>query len=165
MRRESAILLATAVWLQLAGSVVACELPVRDGPPVLSRRPVIGENALITSGFGMRHHPLLKRLLMHTGVDWAASIGTPVVAAQQGIVASVAVSAELGAIVIVNHGEGWQTLYGHLSSTQVIEGDCVAPGAIIGKVGTTGQTPGPALHFEVQRMGQPLDPLLFVAWR
>jgi murein DD-endopeptidase MepM/ murein hydrolase activator NlpD len=96
---------------------------------------------------------------MHTGVDWAAAVGTPIIAAGAGRVAYVGRMGYHGNTVILDHGRNWRTLYAHLSSFDVAEGDCVASGTVIGRVGATGLTSGPALHFEVQQNGWPLDPM------
>jgi murein DD-endopeptidase MepM/ murein hydrolase activator NlpD len=107
----------------------------------------------------MRLHPILGTRKMHTGVDWAAPIGTPVLAAAGGRVASAGVEGELGGTIRIDHGAGWQTVYAHLSAIEVGEGDCVAALSVIGKVGSTGLSSGPKLHLEVRANGQPLDPL------
>lgn len=96
---------------------------------------------------------------MHTGVDWSASPGTPVMAAGAGRVLEVGRKGMNGNIVLVEHGAGWQTLYAHLSSFDVKVGDCVKFGEVIGKVGSTGLTDGPVLHFEILQFGWPIDPM------
>jgi murein DD-endopeptidase MepM/ murein hydrolase activator NlpD len=113
----------------------------------------------LTSGFGVRFNPLLNERRLHSGIDWAAPAGTQVIAASVGRVVSATVSDELGNTVLIDHGAGWQTLYGHLASFDVRDGDCVKFGTDIGKVGATGRAYGPVLHFEVRRDGQPIDPM------
>lgn len=161
MRYQLAVLIAAMEWILWPTGGTACELPAVDSErlPALIRKPVLGDEVRLVSGFGMRRHPLLGQLRLHTGIDWAASIGTPVVSSGDGRVVSVAVHGEFGNTVVLDHGAGWRTLYGHLSSTQVVAGDCLSRGAIIGKVGATGLASGPILHFEVHRGGQPIDPL------
>ena len=127
--------------------------------PLHTRKPLSGDDAHLTTGFGMRLHPILGTRKMHMGIDWAAPIGTPVVAAAGGRVASAGVEGELGKTVRIDHGAGWQTVYAHLSAFDVGEGDCVAALNVIGKVGSTGLASGPNLHLEVRANGQPLDPL------
>jgi murein DD-endopeptidase MepM/ murein hydrolase activator NlpD len=83
----------------------------------------------------------------------------PVIAAAAGRVVSTTASAELGNTVLIDHGAGWQTLYGYLGGFDVREGDCVAFGTVIGKVGSTGLAVGPSLHFEVRRDGHPINPM------
>ena len=86
--------------------------------PLHTRKPVSGEDVRLTTGFGMRLHPLLNTRKMHTGIDWAAPIGTPVLAARGGRVVSARTEGELGNAVRIDHGAGWQTLYAHLSGLQ-----------------------------------------------
>jgi murein DD-endopeptidase MepM/ murein hydrolase activator NlpD len=148
--------------LLLSGeAAAACELPPGDAnrSPLQTRKPVVGDKVRITYGFGMRQHPLLMVQRLHTGVDWAAPIGTGVVAAGQGRVVFAKTWEAYGKAILIDHGAGWQTLYSQLSSMNVREGDCVAQGAPIGKVGITGLSTGPHLHFEVRRDGQPVDPM------
>ena len=161
MRYELAALITAMGWILWPTGGAACELPAVDSerPPALIRKPVLSDHVRFVSGFGMRRHPLLGQLRMHTGIDWAASIGTPVVSSGDGRVVSVAVHGEYGNTIVLDHGAGWQTLYGHLSKTEVVSGDCLSRGAVIGKLGATGLASGPTLHFEVQRWQQPIDPL------
>ena len=160
MQARTAVIAIAALVLS-APAAAACELPGGDlkRSPLQTRRPVIGEDARITSGYGMRHHPLLAVKRMHNGVDWAAPTGTQVVAAGPGRVVSTRVDGEYGNVVRVDHGGGWQTLYAQLAAFDVSEGDCVGVRGPIGKVGATGIASGPHLHFEVHFNGQPLDPL------
>jgi murein DD-endopeptidase MepM/ murein hydrolase activator NlpD len=127
--------------------------------PLHTRRPLSSDDAHLTTGFGMRLHPILGTRKMHTGIDWTAPIGTPVLAAAGGRVASAGVEGELGKTVRIDHGAGWQTVYAHLSAIDVGEGDCVAALSVIGKVGSTGLASGPKLHLEVRADDRPLDPL------
>jgi murein DD-endopeptidase MepM/ murein hydrolase activator NlpD len=119
-------------------------------------RPVAGR---ITSGFGYRIHPILGVRKMHTGVDIAASTGTPIQAAAPGRVIHSGEMGGYGRCIIIDHGGGVATLYGHCSSLSVWAGQQVKQGQTIGRVGTTGLTTGPHLHFEVRRNGTPVDPL------
>jgi murein DD-endopeptidase MepM/ murein hydrolase activator NlpD len=107
----------------------------------------------------MVFHPLLNEKRMHTGLDWAADRGTPIMAAARGQVVEAGRKGTYGNIVLIDHGSGHRTLYGHLLEFSVSPGDCVEFGTIIGKVGSTGLSAGPLLHFEVQENGQPVDPL------
>jgi murein DD-endopeptidase MepM/ murein hydrolase activator NlpD len=116
----------------------------------------------ISSGFGMRVHPLSGERRMHTGVDYAAGIGTPVEAAGDGrvrLAASKHWYGGYGRAIIIDHGQGVQTLYGHLSVVGVVPGQVVHKGMIIGKVGKTGYVTGPHLHYEMRRDGVPFNPL------
>ena len=154
-------LLAVSAWLLAAHAAQACELPAGglDSAPIETRRPLHGEDVRLTSGFGLRRHPLLEVTKMHTGVDWAAPPGTPVFAAGRGRVMFAGAKGEYGNAVVIEHGGGWQTLYSQLLRIAVSEGDCVAFGAVIGQVGSTGLSAGPHLHFEVVRDGKHLDPM------
>lgn len=121
-------------------------------------RPVPGP---VVSGFGMRFHPILHYYRMHTGVDMHASYGTPVRAADKGMVVFAGWRGGYGKCVIIDHGSGVATLYAHLSDISVGEGQIVSRGQVIGAVGSTGLSTGPHLHFEVRRYGTPVDPMSF----
>jgi murein DD-endopeptidase MepM/ murein hydrolase activator NlpD len=115
----------------------------------LMRNPVKGGR--YTSGFGARNHPLLKYLKMHTGVDWAAPSGTPILAAGDGTVEKVGREGGYGNYIRIRHANGFATAYGHMSRfAQGVEpGVSVKQGQIIGYVGSTGMSTGPHCHFEV----------------
>lgn len=130
----------------------------REGAIVLAR-PV---EASVTSGFGMRVHPILRKSRMHSGVDYAASYGTPVKAAESGQVFAAGSMGGYGKAVIILHGRGISTLYAHLSEISVAEGRKVEKGQVIGKVGSTGLSTGPHLHFEVRVNGVPQNPANYV---
>ncbi len=115
----------------------------------LMRNPVKGGR--YTSGFGKRRHPLLKRVRMHTGVDWAAPSGTPILAAGDGTVERVGRHGGYGNYVRIRHANGFVTAYGHMRrfAAGVEPGVTVKQGQTIGYVGSTGFSTGPHLHFEV----------------
>jgi murein DD-endopeptidase MepM/ murein hydrolase activator NlpD len=115
----------------------------------LMRNPVKGGR--YTSGFGARNHPLLKYRRMHTGVDWAAPTGTPILAAGDGTVERVGREGGYGNYVRIRHANGFATAYGHMSryAPGVTPGVSVKQGQIIGFVGSTGLSTGPHCHFEV----------------
>ncbi|MGE0024226.1 MAG: M23 family metallopeptidase [Hyphomicrobium sp.] len=127
--------------------------------PLVTRRPVSGEDVRLTSGYGLRLHPLLNERRLHTGVDWAAPTGTPVTAAGKGRVISAGREGFYGNKVVIDHGGGWQSVYAQLDRFSVKAGDCVEARDQIGTVGTTGLSSGPHLHFEVLREGQTIDPM------
>ena len=151
--------LGLAAWLALAHPGAACETLESRNSPLETRKLVLSQKARLASGFGVRMHPLLGYLRMHTGVDWAAPSGVPVVAAGRGRVSAAGSDGAYGNRVIIDHGGPWQTLYAQLDSFSVREGDCVRAGTIIGAVGSTGLSVGPHLHFEVRRDGEPIDPM------
>jgi murein DD-endopeptidase MepM/ murein hydrolase activator NlpD len=119
-------------------------------------RPVPGG---VSSGFGMRFHPILNYSRMHQGVDLRASFGTPIVAVSDGRVEFAGWHGGHGNAVELNHGGGLETLYGHMSRILVRPGQSIHRGAVIGLVGSTGLSTGPHLHFEVHRNGVAVNPL------
>ncbi len=119
-------------------------------------RPV---NAPMTSGFGMRHHPILRRTRMHNGIDFGAKSGTPIRAAADGVVIASTYSGGFGNMVILDHGGGISTLYGHCSRRAVAAGQRVSRGQVIAYVGSTGLSTGPHLHWEVRVNGRPVNPM------
>ncbi|MDR2072288.1 MAG: M23 family metallopeptidase [Spirochaetaceae bacterium] len=117
----------------------------------------------ITSPFGMRPSPFTGRPQYHQGLDLAAPTGTEVYAAREGIVADLGTDPVYGNYIIIAHEDNWVSLYGHLSSFSTTLHSRVGKDTIIGKVGSTGQSTGPHLHFELRKNGTALDPskLLF----
>ncbi|MDR7420926.1 MAG: peptidoglycan DD-metalloendopeptidase family protein [Armatimonadota bacterium] len=113
----------------------------------------------LTSRFGYRLHPLFGRRHFHAGIDIAAPRGAPVRAAAAGTVIFAGWYGGYGKLVVLDHGEGTSTLYGHLSAILVAAGARVARDQVIGRVGSTGYATGPHLHFEVRHDGRPVDPL------
>jgi murein DD-endopeptidase MepM/ murein hydrolase activator NlpD len=116
----------------------------------------------ITSGFGVRVHPIFGTKRMHTGVDFSGSSGTPIRAAAEGVVVVAAERGGYGNAVIIDHGNALATLYAHQSRMAVGEGAKVTRGQVIGYVGSTGFATGPHLHFEVRVNGNPVDPLRYL---
>ena len=125
----------------------------------LMRTPVSG--ARITSGFGMRRHPVLGYSKMHTGVDFGAPRGTPIHAAGNGVVTYAAWRGGYGRAVMIRHDNGYVTLYAHQSriARGIRKGVRVRQGQVIGYVGSTGRSTGPHLHFEVRLNNRPVNPL------
>jgi murein DD-endopeptidase MepM/ murein hydrolase activator NlpD len=118
-------------------------------------RPVPGA---ITSRYGPRVHPVFGDIRVHTGVDLAAGYGERVRGAKAGTVILARNWGGYGRTVVIDHGGGLSTLYAHLSSLSVKDGDTVAAGTVVGKVGTSGLSTGAHLHFEVRRHGDDVDP-------
>ncbi|HWQ70715.1 MAG TPA: peptidoglycan DD-metalloendopeptidase family protein [Desulfitobacteriaceae bacterium] len=115
----------------------------------------------ISSPFGWRTHPITGRKSLHTGIDLPASAGTAINSVGAGDVILAGLYGAYGNAVIIDHGGGLSTLYGHQSQIAVSEGQSVAQGQIIGYVGSTGLSTGPHLHFEVRINGNPTDPLQY----
>jgi murein DD-endopeptidase MepM/ murein hydrolase activator NlpD len=112
----------------------------------------------VSSGFGMRMHPILGYSRMHRGIDFRASYGTPILAVSDGRVAFAGWHGGHGRAVAINHGGGLGTMYAHMSRIAVAPGTAVRRGQVIGYVGSTGLSTGPHLHFEVLRNGAAVDP-------
>jgi murein DD-endopeptidase MepM/ murein hydrolase activator NlpD len=127
--------------------------------PAFTGRFIRPVNAPITSGFGMRFHPVLRIRRMHAGVDFGAPTGTPIVAAADGEVIASAYMGGYGNTVILDHGGGYSTVYAHASRIYVAAGQRVRQGQRIAAVGSTGLSTGPHLHFEVRVNGRAVNPL------
>ena len=161
MRLPGAVL-PFAASLFAAGSALACDVPGAGAERLALKtvKPVTGDDVRLTAGFGLRVHPLLMTRKMHTGIDWAAAPGTPVIAAAAGRIVETGPRGEYGNAVLIDHGGGWYTFYSQLQRFADIQpGACVAAGAEIAYVGSTGLSSGPHLHFEVRHNGKHLDPL------
>ena len=115
-------------------------------------------DARLSSGFGMRFHPILGFSRMHQGVDLAAPAGTPIVAAAEGIVRFAGAHGGYGNFVQVEHNGGMGSGYGHMSTIVVRPGQMVRQGDLLGTVGSTGLSTGPHCHFEIYRGGVAIDP-------
>jgi murein DD-endopeptidase MepM/ murein hydrolase activator NlpD len=117
----------------------------------LMRRPVRGDNVRLTSGYGVRRHPILNIPKMHTGVDWATAPGTPIMAAGSGVIEQAGRWGQYGNYIRIRHANGYKTAYGHMLkfAPGVSTGVKVRQGQIIGYVGSTGVSSGPHVHFEV----------------
>lgn len=115
----------------------------------------------VSSQFGMRSHPVLRRVRMHHGVDYSAPTGTPVVAAASGVVVKAGWENGYGKVIRIRHDRGRTTVYGHLSAieSEVRAGRRIQQNQLIGRVGSTGLSTGPHLHYEVQENGRPVDPV------
>ena len=119
-------------------------------------------DAEITSGFGYRMHPILGYQKFHSGIDFGADSGSTIRAAAAGVVIYAQWYGGYGNAVIVDHGSGITTLYGHAEGFYVAEGATVQKGQPIAAVGSTGLSTGPHLHFEVRQNGEPIDPVPYL---
>ena len=115
----------------------------------------------VTSGFGYRNHPIFKQRRLHAGIDIPAGTGQSIYAAGDGTVVLAGSYGGYGNAVVIDHGDGMQTVYAHQSKLAVSDGAQVLAGDTIGYVGSTGFSTGPHLHFEIRLGGSPTDPL---AW-
>jgi murein DD-endopeptidase MepM/ murein hydrolase activator NlpD len=115
----------------------------------------------VNSFFGTRRHPITGEIDNHTGIDINTAYGTEVLAAADGTVTLAKWNGDYGNCVIIDHGDGNQTLYAHMSAVDVRVGDAVAQGQAVGLVGSTGTSTGPHIHFETIVNGSPVDPLMF----
>ena len=125
------------------------------------RRPLAGRME-VTSGYGPRIDPFLGRMALHAGMDLREEPGTPVRATAGGKVVSAGWSGGYGNMVDIEHENDLSTRYGHLSMISVAEGQYVSPGTILGRVGSTGRSTGPHLHYEVRIDGEAVDPTRFL---
>ena len=125
------------------------------------RKPVAGELD-VSSPFGVRIDPFLGRAAMHTGVDLRGDLGEPVHATAGGIVQIAGRDGGYGKMVEIDHGNGFSTRYGHLSEIDVKVGQEVRLGAIVGRIGSTGRSTGPHLHYETRINGEAVDPQKFL---
>jgi murein DD-endopeptidase MepM/ murein hydrolase activator NlpD len=125
------------------------------GPPVRA--------TAISSGFGYRKDPFLHRPALHAGLDFVAPSGTEVRATAPGVVVSAGWSGGYGQMVEIRHANGVSTRYGHLSQVLVGSGASVSAGTLVGRVGSTGRSTGPHLHYETRREGSAVDPQAYLS--
>ncbi len=125
-----------------------------------SRNPLDG--AAMTSGFGMRIHPVLGGRRGHKGIDLAMPVGTPVYATADGVISKADWFSSYGLFISIEHGGKIQTRFGHLSRLNVASGQSVKKGDLIGYVGTTGRSTGPHLHYEVRIAGVAVNPVPYM---
>ena len=152
---ETEIELLEASLDRMAGILDDRELVTMTYP---NRLPVQGHMPRISSGFGVRHDPFTGRLARHMGLDIPAAYGTAVLASGGGRVLTAGFRGPYGKAIVIDHGQGTQTLYGHCSELYVRAGELVMPRQKIAAVGSTGRSTGPHLHFEVIRNGKRVEP-------
>jgi murein DD-endopeptidase MepM/ murein hydrolase activator NlpD len=146
-------------WQNEDGSVDYLNEHGESSRKALMRTPIDG--ARISSGFGLRRHPILGYSRMHTGVDFAAPKGTPIYAAGSGDIMRIGWLGGYGNAIMIHHNKEYDTLYGHMSGfvPGMKVGRHVKQGDVIGYVGATGMATGPHLHYEVHYDGKPINPL------
>jgi len=152
---EAEIELLEASLDRMAGLLDDRDLKTMTYP---NRVPVQGRMPKISSGFGVRHDPFTGRLARHMGLDIPAAHGTAILASGGGRVVSAGFRGPYGKAIVIDHGHGTQTLYGHCSALYVRAGDLVLPRQKIAAVGSTGRSTGSHLHFEVIRNGKRVEP-------
>ena len=140
---------------------------VKNKEQLLSHTPAIQpvsnkDLSRIASGYGSRIDPVYKTIKFHYGLDFAAPQGTPIYATADGVTTVAGSTGNgYGNHVIINHGYGYETLYGHMVRVKVRNGQSVKRGEVIGWVGSTGKSTGPHCHYEVHKYGQKIDPIYF----
>jgi murein DD-endopeptidase MepM/ murein hydrolase activator NlpD len=140
---------------------------IKDKEKLLSCTPAIQpvnnkDLNRLASGYGYRIDPVYKTVKFHAGLDFAAPQGTPIYATADGrVVTSGNTGNGYGNHVVINHGYGYETLYGHMVRVKVRSGQTVKRGEVIGWVGSTGKSTGPHCHYEVHKLGHTLDPIYF----
>lgn len=155
LQKSQSVCLAAVLLLQLCVGL----LPAQAQP--LAYAPVSGQ---LSSGFGWRTDPINGSNRFHAGVDIAAPSGTPIYAPQNAKVAYSGTYKGYGNVVVLDHGYGLYTLYGHTSTYYVRAGEFISQGQVIAAVGTSGRSTGPHLHFEVHQNGQYVNPLSYLAY-
>ena len=151
---------ARSTFSDIAGVTTFSNRPFRAVRPVSTAAIPSGAplRTTMTSGFGMRIDPILGTRRLHSGVDLAAPSGSPIVATSDGMVSKAGWNGGYGLFVSLEHGGGLQTRYGHMSRLNVVAGQRVHTGDVIGFVGSTGRSTGPHLHFETRVDGQAVRP-------
>jgi murein DD-endopeptidase MepM/ murein hydrolase activator NlpD len=149
-----------AVQEQINAQIAAATSRGNPAPPQAGNgRFVLPVNGPVTSGFGARTHPIYGGSRMHNGIDISVSSGTPIKAGDDGVVVMAGANGGYGLWTLVDHGGGLATGYAHQSAIGVSVGQRVGRGQVIGRVGSTGASTGPHLHFEVRVNGSPVSPM------
>ncbi len=152
-----------ASWKALDNAAPAFSSAVRPtGTVSIPSLMPITSNRGMSSGFGMRVHPVLGGWRAHKGVDLPATTGTPIHASADGVVGKADWFGGYGLFVELEHGAGMETRYGHMSRIAVAEGQLVHKGDVIGYVGSTGRSTGSHLHYEVRIGGEAVNPLPYM---
>lgn len=163
--QESSLNSGDTRFRQLFASWEALDAPETEGTvqptiSIPSRNPL--NSYRMTSGYGMRTHPVLGRRKAHKGIDLAAPTGTPVYATADGVVTKAKWFSSYGLYISIDHSADLETRYAHLSKLAVESGEHVKKGELIGYVGSTGRSTGPHLHYEVRIDGVAVDPVPYM---
>lgn len=147
-------------YSEIAGFIRNKEILLASTPAI---QPISNkELKRVASGFGYRIDPVYKTVRFHAGLDFTAPQGTPIYATANGVAKQAGNAGNgYGNYVILNHGYGYETLYGHMVKVKIKNGTRVKRGEIIGYVGSTGKSTGPHCHYEVHKNGRPIDPVYF----
>lgn len=153
-----------ASWQQLDNGILPSAKPVtaRRGGSVSIPSLVPVAITRMSSGYGMRNHPVLGGRRAHKGIDLSAPTGTPIRASADGVVEMADWFGGYGLYVQLDHGAAMETRYGHMSRIAVAQGQQVRKGDVIGYVGSTGRSTGPHLHYEVRVSGEAVNPLPYM---
>lgn len=161
------LLVFSGFWWNRKAEEPPLVIPTALVTPVLQIKPPsispLGGSFTITSGFGLRVHPIFQKKQRHNGVDFKAPKGTPVLATAGGTVETAVYDEKYGNYIVLRHDSLYQTMYAHLSELFVEAGQTVAHGDTIGTVGSTGASTAPHLHYEVIRNGEHEDPEKYIS--
>ncbi|MCH7629458.1 MULTISPECIES: M23 family metallopeptidase [Novosphingobium] len=150
-------------WQALDGGLPATTAkPARSGTVSIPSLMPVNSSRAMSSGFGLRVHPVLGGLRQHKGIDLPAATGTPIYASADGVVGKADWMGGYGLLVELEHGANLETRYGHMSRIAVAEGQQVRKGDVIGYVGSTGRSTGPHLHYEVRVAGEAVNPIPYM---
>jgi murein DD-endopeptidase MepM/ murein hydrolase activator NlpD len=157
---ESRIAIQTKSYAEIDGFIKNKEQLLACTPAI---QPVANKDlSRVASGYGYRIDPVYKTTKFHAGLDFAAPQGTPIYATANGTIETAGNTGNgYGNHVVINHGYGYHTLYGHMFRVKVRAGERVKRGEIIGWVGSTGKSTGPHCHYEVRRNGETVDPVYY----
>lgn len=166
LQNEKALAEQSYAELQSASESIKERIRARENQGISGNQAVVGTGQFIwpahgpiTSPFGYRVHPIFGTQIFHSGMDIGVDTGTPVLAADSGVVVDACWISGYGYTVIIDHGNGLSTLYAHNSELAVSAGQTVSQGQVVAYSGSTGYSTGPHLHFEVRVNGTPVDPL------
>lgn len=152
--------LHTATFLSLVGLLVA--FTPSNQEEISLALPLSKDRFTLSSGYGERMHPVLKKMRMHTGIDMIAKEGVPVFAAQEGVVVKAEMAHAWGNLIVIKHNDIYSTSYSHMKLMNVKVGDKVRNGQVIGFVGHTGMSDKDHLHFELLKDEKAIDPARFL---